>query len=706
MIDTTPINHYVQRHRTLALLVITGLALLLLLVIEQTEGFSDFPDPWKTPVRERIDDFKDWTVGNRANHPLFTWFFDPISDIIDESLTRVEEFLLGLPWVVIVAGVYLLAQRVAGLRIALLCAGGLLFMGLVGLWDESMETLALMGVSVLISLAMGIPLGILASRSDRFEAILRPFLDFMQTIPAFVYLIPVILFFSVGPVAGVIPTVIYAMPPAIRLTNLGIRQVSSESIEAARSFGSTPLQTLYKVQLPLALPSIMMGVNQTIMMALGIVVIASLVGAGGLGDEVLKALQRIQVGRAFEAGMAIVFMAVILDRISYAFGKRDIGNIPQHGQGFRLLPAAVQRFEAARAVKRGLAAIFHTGYRFSQAFAGGLAVLVNAARRYAFLLTSAFIILVLLAVNRFIVDFSDFPESWNLQLRKPVDDAVRWMRDNLFEIVEIGGLSLGTGPFSDFLIIRLLNPLRSLLRDDLPWPAVILGVASLAWVVAGWRLALVSAAGLALIGVMGMWDKSMDTLSQVIVAVVISIVIAIPVGVLASRSDTFEALLRPILDTLQTIPPFVYLVPVIMLFSVGRVPGIVASVLYALPPGIRLTNLGIRQVASETVEAARAFGSTSGQTLLKVQLPLAMPSIMMGINQTIMMVLAMVIIAGLVGGGALGLEAVEGLARSGQRGELGEGLQAGLAIGILAIIMDRITQAWAKKTGGVPEASD
>lgn len=682
MVNSTPAGSLWQRYRFLALLSLTVLILLLFIFIEQTEDFGDLPNTWEIPMRDRVDDFRSWTVQNRATHPLFTWFFDPIGDFINDTLMLAEDILLWLPWVAIVAAVYLLALRTAGQKIALLCTAGLLYMGLVGLWDESMQTMALMVVSVVFSLAIGIPLGILASFNDRFEAAIRPILDFMQTIPAFVYLIPILLFFSVGPVAGVIPTVIYAMPPAIRLTNLGIRQVDSESVEAARSFGSTPLQTLYKVQLPLALPSIMMGVNQTIMMALGIVVIASLVGAGGLGDAVLKPMQRIQVGRALEAGLAIVFMAVVLDRISFGFGRREYRSLTQNRQRFRLLPAGVEQIGVVQAAKKSLAGSI------------GLPRPV-----ITFLLAGAAIILVFWALDSFIVDLRDFPESWNLQLNQPVDSAVSWMRDNLFQI---GGLPIGTGPFSDFIVIRLLNPLRSLLKDILPWPAIMLVVAALAWMVAGWRLAFISVAGLVLIGLMGMWDKSMDTMSQVIVAVIISIVIAIPLGILAARNDTFESLLRPILDFLQTIPPFVYLVPVIMLFNVGRVPGIVASVLYALPPGIRLTNLGIRQVASETVEAARAFGSTPRQTLLKVQLPLAMPSIMMGVNQTIMMVLAMVIIAGLVGGGALGLEAVEGLARSGQKGDLGEGLQAGLAIGILAIILDRITQASTqkrKKTG-------
>lgn len=672
----------------------------------------EFPESWNLHLREPIDNFQRWVIGNRATHPMFVWFFEPLSDGIDFGIRQVEAFLLWLPWPVILVAVFLIGQHAAGLRVALLSGAGLLAMGGFGLWVESMQTLALMGVAVIISLAIGIPLGILSARYNKVEAVLRPILDAMQTMPAFVYLIPVLLFFGIARVPSVVATVIYALPPAIRLTNLGIREVSPTALEAARSFGSTPWQTLLKVQIPLAMPTIMTGVNQTIMMALGIVVIAALIGAGGLGREVLVALQRLRVGEGLEAGLAIVFMAIILDRISHGFAQKNTVFSSKQWRDAYLFPPRWGRFGIIAGIEKGIGWLLAGSYHLARGLAGSLGALLGAGlkllgrketaetitltlQRHAFLIGSLCLLAVLLLINSYGVAFGAFPESWNLELSRPVDAAVIWMRDNLYQI---GDLPIGTGPLSDFLIIYGINPLRSFLQDWLPWPLVVLGVALLVYTVTGWRLALFSALGMVLIGLLGMWSHSMNTLSQVIVAVLVTVAIALPLGILSARSDTFEALLRPVLDTLQTIPPFVFLVPVIMLFNIGSVPGIIASVLYALPPGIRLTNLGIRQVPKETVEAASAFGSTPAQTLFKVQLPLALPAIMLGVNQIVMMALAMVIIAGLVGGGGLGLEAVTGLAKN----QTGRGIEAGLAIVILAMIMDRTTQAWAlsKQTVG------
>lgn len=648
-------------------LLLTLIVVLAGLWLVVSDAATTFPATWNLGLRAPIDALQSWVIGNRANHPFFVYGFTPFKTIVEATLRAVETFLLRLPWPVHLLLLYAIAYRARGHLVATISVLGLLMMGSFGLWEASLATLALLAVAVAVSLAIGIPLGIIAARYPRVEAVLRPLLDAMQTMPAFVYLIPVVLFFGLARTPSLIATVIYALPPAIRLTTLGIRQVDGQILEAANVFGSTAWQKLIKVQLPLALPSILLGVNQTIMMALGIVVIAALIGAGGLGQEVLAGLQRLRVGQALEAGLAIVVMAIIFDRISYGFSR----NQSTH----RRQLTAVRHDPLARLHQTLSPPLYHLLYW------GVIALLV----------------VIIVLINQKQGQLGSFPANWQLSIREPVDRLVNWMRDSLYEFTlcqdcVLQGVTLGAGPLSDFLVLHLLNPLRALLLDVLPWPLVIAAVAVLAHGAGRWRLAMGSASGMLLLGLLGMWDQSMDTLSQVLIAVAITIVLGIPIGIWAARNDRVAWLVRPLLDFLQTIPPFVYLVPVIMLFNVGRVPGIIASVLYALPPLIRLTNLGIRQVAPAAVEAADLFGSTAWQKLVKVQLPLALPSIMLGINQAVMLVLSMVIIAGLVGGGALGFEAVTGLARN----QLGRGIEAGLAIVILAMILDRITQGWVR----------
>lgn len=268
------------------------------------------------PLGDWVNVAVDWLTVNLAV------FFDAISDVIRVILTNLEHFLYWLPWPVVIAIFVLIAWRVTGWRIALFVGAGLYFMGALGLWEASMTTLALIVTAVAISLLIGIPLGVVAARYDAVWAVIRPILDAMQTIPSFVYLIPAIMFFGIGNVPGVIATVIFAVPPAVRMTNLGIREVSSDVVEAAVAFGSTARQLLMKVQLPLARPTIMAGVNQTIMLALSMVVVAGLVGAGGLGEQIVRALGHVDVGRGAEAGLAILVIAIILDRITMTLGQR------------------------------------------------------------------------------------------------------------------------------------------------------------------------------------------------------------------------------------------------------------------------------------------------------------------------------------------------------------------------------------------------
>ncbi|MGL4651015.1 MAG: ABC transporter permease subunit, partial [Caldilineaceae bacterium] len=352
-----------------------------------------------------------------------------------------------------------------------------------------------------------------------------------------------VLFFGIARVPAVIATVIYALPPAVRLTAMGIREVNRAATEAADAFGSTSWQKLRKVQLPLAMPTILLGVNQTIMMALGIVVIAAMIGAGGLGEVVLKGLQRQDVGMALEAGIAIVLIAMMFDRISAGAAR----------ESRRAMQEAPPR--ATSGVPRWLS-------------------------RYIYWATTLLICLLIAFLADAFPALQEFPPGLEISIAEPINGGVDWMRDNLYEIGESG---LGTGALSDWIIIWVLNPLRNLLQN-LPWISVVLGVALIGLQAGGWQLALLVGFCTYALGGLAMWPQSMDTLSQVLVAVMMTVRLGIPLGVMAARWRPFERVLRPLLDFLQTIPPFVYLVPVIILFNPGRVPGLIASVLYALPP--------------------------------------------------------------------------------------------------------------------------
>lgn len=292
-------------------------------------NLREFPDDldYGRDIGLRIDQIIDWMNVN------MDFIFSFIKTALLKALVWLEDVMIWIPWPAFIIGVGVLGWRMAGIRVGVFAVASLLAIAVFGLWESAMETVALIVVTVTLSIVIAVPVGVWASQSDRLDTILRPILDGMQTMPSFVYLVPAIAFFSLGNVPAVIATLIYAVPPAVRLTNLGIRQVPEETIEAATSFGATNLQLLLRVKIPLAIPTIMAGVNQTTLMALAMVVIASLVGAGGLGEDVNRALGRIEPGNAFIAGFGIVFLAIIIDRITQAFARRhqDVIGIPPVG---------------------------------------------------------------------------------------------------------------------------------------------------------------------------------------------------------------------------------------------------------------------------------------------------------------------------------------------------------------------------------------
>ena len=649
--------------------------LLLFAVYKLTVANDSFPEALQYAMRELVDDFADWVAAT------FKFILRPISLTVKLWLKQLDIFFLGVSWPIIVFGALLLVGKIGGLRLGLFAAACLMLIGSLGLWDTTIKTLTIMTLSVTFTVIVGIPIGVWAARSDRFEAVLRPILDAMQTMPAFVYLIPVMLLFGIGATSAVFATMVYAVPPVIRLTNLGIRQVASEAIEAAASYGSTYRQTLFKVQLPMAKPTIMMGVNQTVMMALAMVIFVALIGASGLGKDIWVAMRRLQIGSAVEAGLAVVLMAVVLDRIGYALSRGDRDSDKHGVAGGFAAAARVARAGLeflAGSLARALAVVVRPVASSDPRF-----TLVALFTRNAGFVVGVAILAVLVAVDLSVVGLGDYPSALKFRFAKPVDVAVRWMNINLAFV---------TDPVRNYFFIYLLLPTRDFLLW-LPWPVFFLTLLYVAWLAAGWRIVALTFVGLTFIGVAGEWEATMITLSQVTVALGLSIAIAVPLGILASRNDRFEMLLRPVLDTMQTLPAFVYFPLVIMLFKIGDLSGVIATVIYAVPPAVRLTNLGIRQVPAEVVEAARSYGSTPRQILFKVELPLALPSIMMGINQTTMMALAMVVYAALIGTRGLGFDVLLAIGKF----DVGAGFEAGMSIVFLAVIADRVTQGWALK---------
>ena len=281
-----------------------------------TDGSVTLDRTARDVVSDGIDNAVGWMTKEGA------WLFDGLSTVVTYALVNIERALKWTPWPVMVVGLALLSFAVGRWRLLIFTSLALLFVGFMGLWENTMDTVALMIVAVAIAISVGLPLGVLGARNRIADNLMRPILDGMQTMPSFVYLLPGILFFGLGKPAGIFATIVYAIPPVIRLTNLGIRQVSPETVEAARAFGSSPWQILSKVQIPMALPTIMAGINQTTMMALAMVTIASLVAAGGLGDNVNRALQKNEPGNGLIAGLAIVFLAIIIDRLTQAVASR------------------------------------------------------------------------------------------------------------------------------------------------------------------------------------------------------------------------------------------------------------------------------------------------------------------------------------------------------------------------------------------------
>ncbi|TDD47454.1 ABC transporter permease subunit [Nonomuraea terrae] len=602
-----------------------GVAVVLAAAYVVFRGTATLPHDDEAPQFLAVTELREWIDDHRNDNPLFLYFLNYIRLFVGALHTLFQSVLHALGWPGITGVMGALAWLAGGWRVALVAVAGVSAFGVLGLWESSVDTLALVGVAVLLSLAIGVPVGVWAGLSARARRAVTPVLDVMQIMPTFAYLAPLALFFHIGAPAGAIATMIYAIPPAIRITALAVSEVSPTAVEASASLGATRRQTLVKVYLPLARSTMALAVNQTIMMALSMVVIASLISAPGLGGDIIRGLSRAQVGIMLPAGVAIVVMAVVLDRMTMALVDRDP----------------------------------HTRLRRLDLLAAGVPAAAGVA-----------LIPLLPRV---------WPESLTINVVAEVNQAVAWAETNWYAVTTFA---------KDATTYALLNPLESLLTSA-PWWLVALAVLTVAWRVSGPRRALTALACLLGIALLGVWEHTMQTMTTVAVAVLLTLTIGLVLGVAAARSPRFSAVQRPLLDAAQTMPAFVYLLPALALFGTTRFTAIFASVVYAVPPVVRLVEDGIRTVPAPVVEAAVSTGSTPGQLLWKVQLPMARPAILLAANQGIVMTLAMVVIGGLVGAGALGYDVVSGFS---QRTDFGMGFVAGVATVLLGIMLDRITQ--------------
>ena len=630
----------------IGVLVISAVLALLLRGRQTLEGARSDLSPfqaWVNGVRDQFDQL-------RGSNPALQ-----VLDAISAALNAVIAFCQGLfseapagrptpevGWLGVFALAVVVVFAVSGWRMAVLTAIVFGAFGTFGYWRDSIDTLIITFVSVGLVLIVGLPLGLWMGNSRRVSALVTPVLDVMQTLPSFVYLLPITLLFGIGGAPSVVATFIYAFPPVVRVSAEGVRGVAVETMEASTSLGTTGWQRLLRVQLPMARRTIIVGMNQSMMAALSMVTIAAFINSPGLGAPVITALASLDVGTSFTAGVLIAFMAILLDRVTTAAGERT------------------RLFRAAAAIRRRRIAV-------AVAF-----VLAGVCVYYSHLY---------LALAR-------FPEAPDLG--GPVSTGAQAVAD---AIANHGAVV--TGVIARSFTIVLLNPFQALLAQA-PFWLVAAALVAITWLVAGWRSGAVSVVCLSVVLGAGIWHEAMITLATALVGTVVVIVAALVLGVAMANSRRIDLIVRPVLDTAQTIPAFVYLVPALALFGPTRFTAIVAGVIYGAPVAIKLVCDGIRGVAPTTVEAARSVGASAGQLITRVQLPMARSSVALAANQGLLYVFAVVVIGGLVGAGGLGYLVVAGFAQS----ELfGKGVAAGIAIVALAIMFDRMTQGWVRRSG-------
>jgi len=551
--------------------------------------------------------------------------------------------LPGIPWTIVTAGAFILGYKLNGKGLAIFSAITMIYISVFGQWKPSMETLSFVLVAAPISFLLGLALGIWAYRSKRVESALNPILNVMQTMPHYSYLVPIMVIFGVGDHAGAIATIIFATPPMVRLTLLGLRKVSPDVVHAGKMSGCNDFQLLFKVLIPTARRDILIGVNQVIMQCLAMAVIASFIGAKGLGWNLLLALNQLRIGLALEAGICITLIAVLLDKMSLAWAHKQTDYF-----------ANLSFFER---------------HRYGIFFVGAVIVGLIFASVGSFYFKEGFNYLYEVPHNKGI----SAEPFWNA--------GVDWIWDTFFYQLKV---------FNTWLIQDVLQPMRAAFLR-MPVVATFVLVMGTGYIVGGIRSAIVVGGFTLFIALSPWWDRALVTAYMATFGVIASGIIGIIVGSLAAQNNTSTKIVLGICDTLQTFPSFVYLIPVMMLFGVTDTSVLIAVIVYATIPATRYTIEGLRSVPPALHDAASMSGVTPMQRLLKIEFPLAFPHIMLGINQTVVFALFMVIIGAFIGTEDLGQYILKAL--SDKQGA-GKGLTLGICVAFIGLIFDNLIRTW------------
>jgi glycine betaine/proline transport system permease protein len=554
--------------------------------------------------------------------------------------------LPGLPWTVVAAGAAILGYKLSGKGLAIFAGIVMIYISIFGQWKPSMQTLSFILVAAPLSFIFGLSLGIMAFKSKRVEKVLHPILLVMQTMPQYAVLVPAIVLFGVGDHAAVIITMVVAVPPMILLTLLGLRGVSPEVIEAGRMSGCNNFQLMFKVLIPTARRDILIGVNQVIMVCFSMAVISAFIGAKGLGFNLLLALNQLNIGLALEAGLCISLIAILLDKMSLAWANKQtdyFGNLT-----------------------------FYQRYKNTLFFVSAVLIAVICAYVGSFYFKEGFNYLYEVPHNKGI-STADF---WN----KGVD----WIWDTFFYTLKI---------FNTWLIVDVLQPMRAAYLR-MPIVATFVLVMGAGYIIGGIRSALVVGGLTLFIALSPWWDRALVTTYMATFGVIISCTIGVTVGTLCSQNEYTKNFMLAVCDIFQTFPSFVYLIPVMMLFGVTDTSVLIAVIVYATIPATRYTIEGLRSVPAALHDAGSMSGVTKLQRLLNIEFPIAFPHMMLGLNQTIVFALFMVIIGAFIGTEDLGQYILKALS---DRKGAGIGLTLGICVAFIGLIFDNLIRTWVEK---------